>query len=348
MTASARRERIRLILRQTLDQQFDDSRGYLDAKHSKWQPSGPWRTLFEEYSTWDSATQFNQELYLALRGQFRDDLIREILLAAAGLKVSRLSLKERKIASLRVHIEQHGLQIVTSENQWIPLLDFGKGGWANRGVRGAESGDPNAIRNVYIASDTALAETAKLLDEAGEDNLFGALLGIPACCREAFDRFKPLAAAKQYDFVPHVLGNTGGAPPFDWRLNYTAQYFGCSLLSFFPCSFRCPSAAAVSDRALRLVADCDPAWLNRVVKLQQANVLYTENSGLHLFRARLDNGRITYGPQDLQSTEPNELADLLRRGDWLDVGDVHAVQVYRGTTKIADLSGKDAHMCVFH
>ncbi len=215
-------------------------------------------------------------------------------------------------------------------------------------ARLAEPGNAGGIRNIYIASDTTLAETGRMLDEAGEDDLFGALLGIPACCREAFERFKPLAAEKQYDFVPYVLENTCGAMPFDWRLNYTAQYFGCSLLSFFPCSFRCPAAATVADRTLRMLADCDATWSRKFIELQQSNVLYTENSGLHLFRARFCNGLIAYEPQDLRSTEANELADLLQHGNRLGVSGKHAVQVYRGSTKIGELAGEHACMCAFY
>ncbi len=348
MAVEGRKERLRTILRQTLDEQLQSQAEAIDSGGNQQRLSGPWGAFFEEHSAWDSATRLNRDLYLELSGQFDDNLIREILLAAADVKISRTSLTKAKIDLLRAAAERHGFQIVTSEQEWILRADQGKGGWANGMGRLAEPGEAGGVRNVYIASDATLAETGRMLDEAGEDDLFGALLGIPACCRESFERCKPLAAERQFDFVPYVLENTSGAMPYDWRLNYTAQYFGCSLLSFFPCSFRCTAAAAVADRTLSMLEHCDAAWARRFVAWHQTNVLYTENSGLHLFRARLCNGRIAYDPQDLQSTEATELSDLLQQGNLLEVSGKHAVQIYRGPTMIGDLAGEDVCMCVFY
>lgn len=348
MAVEARKERLRGILRQTLDEQLTGQAEAVDSKGEQRRLSGPWSSFFEERSAWDTETRLDHELYLDLKGQFDDNLVREILLAAADVKISRASLTEEKIALLQAIAERHGFQIVTTDDQWILRADRGKGGWANGGARLAEPGEAGGVRNVYIASDATLAETGKMLDEAGEDDLFGALLGIPACCREAYEKFSPLAAKKQFDLVPYVLDHTDGAMPYDWRLNYMAQYFGAALLSFFPCSFRCPAAAAVADRTLGMLAQCDAAWAKRFTELQQSNVLYTEYGGLHLFRARLLNDRIAYGPQDLQSTAATELAALLQQGDRLEVSDKHIAHVYRGSTKIGELAGEDTCMCAFY
>jgi hypothetical protein len=348
MAVETRKERLRAILWRTLDEQLQSEAGATDPSGNRRRLTGPWGAFFDEHSAWDGTTQLSRDLYLELKGQFDDNLIREILLAAADVKISRTTLAKRKIELLQATAGRHGFEIVTCEHQWILRADRGKGGWANRVERLAEPGEAGAVSNVYIASDSTLADTGRMLDEAGEDDLFGALLGIPACCREAFDRSKSLAAEKQNDFVPYVLENTCGDMPYDWRLNYTAQYFGFSLLSFFPCSFRCPAAAAVADSTLSMLAGCDAAWAKRFVELQQTNVLYTENGGLHLFRAHLRNGLIAYDPRDLQSSEATELAYLLKQGDRLEVSGQHAVQVYRGSTKIGAVAGEDTCMCAFY
>jgi hypothetical protein len=257
-------------------------------------------------------------------------------------------LTEPKIGQLRTIAQRHGFEIAASQNQWIPCADRGKGNWANSARPVAEPGEAGAVRNVYIASDMTLAETGIMLDEAGEDDLFGALLGIPACCRDAFERYKQVAANKQFDFVPYVLQNTGGAMPYDWRLNYAAQYFGFSLLSFFPCSFRCEAAAEVAEKTLRMLTHCDSAWADRFIDLQKTNVLYTEYRGLHLFRGEIRDGWIDYDPRDVLSTEVTELTDLLRRGDRLQVHGKHDVRIYQGSAKMGDLAGEDACMCAFH
>jgi hypothetical protein len=96
-----------------------------------------------------------------------------------------------------------------------------------------------------------------------------------------------------------------------------------------------------------MLADCDADWAKRFVELQQTNVLYTENRGLHLFRSRLSDGVIAYQPKDLQSSEGTELARLLQHGDRLEVIGKHAVRVFRGSTKLEDIAGEDVCMCAF-
>ncbi len=348
MTADTQKDRLRAILRQALDDTLAAEVRAGNPGANGQRLSGPWGMFFDEHSAWDSATCLNRGLYLDLKDHFDDNMTREILLAAADVKISRTSLTDARLPLLRAAAERHGFQILPSEDRWILQPDRGKGGWANRVDRLAQPQEEGAIRNVYMASDTTLAETGKMLDEAGEDDLFGALLGIPACCREAFGRFRSLAAEKQCDFVPYVSQNTSGAMPYDWRLNYIAQYFGRSLLSFFPCSFRCPAAAAVAESTLRMLAGCDAAWASGFVALQRTNILYTENEGLHLIRARLCNGVIAYGPEDLRSTAATGLARLLRQGDRLEIIGKNAVRIYRGSTMIADVAGEDTCLCAFH
>lgn len=337
MQLETRKERLRQVVRKTLD-----------AAGLRRPLTGPWAAFLDERSGWDDARPLNRGLYRELYGQFDNNTLREVLLAEADAKISRTCVDAEKLGVLGVAAERYGFHVVAGNSWWILRADRGKGGWANGAERMAERGEPGAVCNVYIASDGSLAETGKMLEEAGEDDLFGALLGIPACCREAFDRCKNRAAEKQCDFVPYVMENSGGRMPYDWRLNYIAQYFGYSLLSFFPCSFQCEAAAAVAERTFALLANCDAEWAKRFAELQQSNVLYTEKRGLHLFRARLREVWIEYGPQDLISTEDTDLARLLRQGDRLQVSGKHEVEVYRALEKLARIDAGEACMCCFY
>jgi hypothetical protein len=343
MTVETRKERLRRILRETLDAQLPP-----DANGHRPRLPGPWAAFFEEQNAWDETTQLDPDVYRDLTGHFDNNTMREILLAAADVKISRTTLTQEKISALQIAADRHGFQIVIGDGQWILRPDQGKGGWANQVERAAEPGEPGAVSNVYIASDATLAETGQMLDEAGEDDLFGALLGIPACCREAFEKNKAATADKQLDFIPCVLENTSSGTLCDWRLNYAAQYFGYSLLSFFPCSFRCPAAAAVADRTFSMLTGCDADWASRFVALQQTNVLYTETKGLHLFRAPLLNESIAYTPHDLTSTESTSLTAILLQGDRLEITGRHVVHIYNGSRKIATIEGEDICMCAFH
>jgi hypothetical protein len=135
--------------------------------------------------------------------------------------------------------------------------------------------------------------------------------------------------------------------PYDPWLNYLSQYFGRTLISFFPCSFRCPAAAMVARATFGMLAECDRAWAQSFLDLQQTNVLYTEYEGLHLFRRPFVDGSIQYGPNDFDATELTSVSDLLRRGDRLDVRGKQCVHVYRGSDRIGVLEGEDIGMCVF-
>jgi hypothetical protein len=273
--------------------------------------------------------------------------VREILLAAGGVKVSRTYLSDAKFEVLQGIAGRHGFQAVAGGERFILRPDQGKGGWCNRAERVKRPEGNEGVRSVYIASDASLAEAARLFEEAGIEDFFGALLGIPRCCREAYETFQPVAQARQHDFVLIVLGNTPGPTPYDFWLNYAAQYFGRSLLSFFPCSFRCPLAVSAAKRTFEMLAGCDADWARSFFELHQTNILYTENLGLHLFRQPLIDGSICYGPRDIDSTEPTEVATLIRRGDRLDVRGKHQVMVYRGSEHIGDVEGQDIGMCVF-
>jgi hypothetical protein len=287
----------------------------LDAEFPGHVVGGPWGMVVNESDTWATPTQISPELYLDLRGRFSDDVVRETLLAAGGVKVSRACLPDAKFELLQSIARRHGFQVVAGRVRFVPRPDKGKGGWCNSAERVDGRDGNEGVRNVYIASDASLAQA--------------------------------VAQAKQNDFVLIVLENTPGPAPYDFWLNYAAQYFGRSLLSFFPCSFRCPSAVTVAKRTFEMLAGCDATWARSFFELHLTNILYTENLGLHLFRQPFIDGVICYGPRDIDSTELTEVARLIRRGDRLEVCGKHHVTIYRGSELIGSIEGEDTGMCVF-
>lgn len=341
------KKRIHKALKKTLEEELAKERQTLGVDGAKPAIDGPWSMLASERDAWSAQARLSPELYAQIRGQFSDNIIREVLFAAAGVKVSRTCLSDAKIAYLHEVADQYDFRLVTSSVRYILRPDTGKGGFCNGIERVAGPEEKSGRQNVYIASDASLAEAGKLLEEAGDDELFGMLLGIPPCCREAYARLQPLAQAKQNDLVPLVLDNTPDTTPYDPWLNYVANYFGRALLSFFPCSFRCPAAGTAARRTFEMLAECDGAWARSFLDLQRTNILYTEYQGLHLFRRPLVDGSIHYGPDDFDSTEPTEVAALIRGGDRLDVRGKRQVDIYRGVELIGVLEGEDVGMCVF-
>jgi hypothetical protein len=346
MPAEAKK-RIHAALKKTLEEELAKAWQALGVEGAKPTFHGPWSMLVSEHDARVARACLSSELYAQIRGQFNDNLIREILLAAAGVKISRTCLSDAKLDFLHGIADQHSFHLLASRERYIHRRDRGKGGVSNHIERVAGPKEDHGLRNVYIASDASLAEAGKLLEEAGDDQLFGVLLGIPLCCCEAYARFQPIAAAKQNDLIPLLLEHTPGAMPYDPWLNYMANYFGRALLSFFPCSFQCPAASTVARSTFEMLAACDGAWAHSFLKLQQTNVLYTEYQGLHIFRRPLVDGLIHYGPDDVDSTEPTDVAALIRHGDRLKVHGKHRVDIYRVVERIGVLEGEDVSMCGF-
>lgn len=340
------KERVREALWRAVQEELEGQTQISGAERTKPAIVGPWSMLTSDSGAWDVGMHPSPELYRQIRGRLSDTSVKELLLAAAGVKVSRLSVTDGELQFLRRLADQHGFFLLASQERYLPLPDVGKG-FCNAFKRVADSDQTGTLRNVYIASDKSLVESAKLLEEAVDDELFGALLGIPHCCRDAYERFLPMASTKQCDLIPLVLENTPGSVSYDSWLNYPAIYFGRSLLSFFPCSFRCMAAVAVARCTYRILAECDEAWADSFLDLQRANILYTEYQGVHLFRQPLVDGWIRYGPDDFTSTAPTELVTLIQRGDRLEVRGKRLVHIYCGEDRIGILQGEDMGMCVF-
>jgi len=290
----------------------------------------------------------SDNIYRRLRGKFNDNILREIVLASEGLKIARTCLTDPDLDELIAAALPNGLHVVASEEKYVHRLDEGKGGWSNSIAATVGSDDPNGLRNVYISLERWSGQDAMHYEESSRQHEFGRSLGIPECCIDAYMRGHPAAAAGQNDFVPIVLANTQESAPYDYWNNYVAQYFGRSLLSFFPCSFVCKEAAKVAQTTFAVLAEVDRRWAERFSKAHRSNILYTEYSGLHQFEEQYDNGWIAYDAKRCRSTEHTSLATLLREGDRLRVVSKNEVEIYKGTQLISELLGPDVAMCVFH
>src|SRR5208337_4577744 len=341
------KRRIREALWAAVQEELGAQTQILGAERTQPAILGPWSMLTSDSGVWDVGMHPSPELYREIRGRLSDTSVKELLLAASGVKVSRLSVSDVEIQFLSSLADQFEFFLLASDERYLPLCDVGKGDYCNAFEQIAGPDEAGSLRNVYIASDKSLVEAAKLLEKTVDDELFGALLGIPHCCRNAYQRFLPIASAKQFDLVPLVLENTLGPLSYDSWLNYPAVYFGRTLLSFFPCSFRCTAARTVARSTYRFLSECDEAWANSFVDLQRSNILYTEYQGVHLFRQPLVDGWIRYGPDDVSSTEPTELAGVIRRGDRLEVCGKRLAHIYSGGERTAILQGEDIGVCVF-
>lgn len=294
-------------------------------------------------------SQYSHRIFSDLFGKFNDNILREIVLASAGVKASRTCMDSADLEIFLPTAERNNLKVVISQDKYVHRKDIGKGGWSNSVERVVARGSTEGLFNVYIASDARLAEVGLSAEELSNEETFGLLLGVPACCVEAYLRFHPVAQLKQNDFVPLVLESTNGPPPYSYWNNFVSQYFGRSLLSFFPCSFNCPHAAHFAKETFFLIRQCSSAWAEGFVRSQQTNILYTEYLGLHLLtESHYKDGWITYDARLVQSTEATEITERLRRGDKLRVLGKREVEIYDGKRLICKIGGEDVSLCVFN
>jgi hypothetical protein len=288
-------------------------------------------------------------LFHRLNGKFNDNTLREIVLASAGIKVSRTCLNDSELHQFLEAAREGNLEAVVSEEKYIHRRDIGKGGWSNSLASVVPTDHPEGLFNVYIACAEKLAKAGLSLEATSDEDGFGSLLGIPHCCIEAYVRFHPVARLKQNDFVPLVLESTSGPAPYSPWNNYVSQYFGRALLSFFPCSFNCPEAESFARASFEVLQQCSAPWADGFLRLQRTNILYTEYLGLHMFaEADFRDGWIEYDAGCVQSTETSEVSKQINLGNRLRVLGKHEVEIYEGGESVCRIGGEDVSMCIFN
>ncbi len=206
--------------------------------------------------------------------------------------------------------ERRGFTALLCGHQWQPRQDQGKGGYSNlTGDRQPAEAGSGAWRSLLVSADEDRAILGWLCLQFGWDRLLGQLLGYPDCCADAFDQRWPDAVREhQGDLAPLTLA-ASGAPPFDWRNNVFARYFGAALIQHFPCRFQCSASAATAARAAWALEQFEPEQFAAFRDLLQAPLVYTEKQGVALLRGgqlRQLGGELEldYAAESLLSTEP--------------------------------------------
>jgi hypothetical protein len=290
-----------------------------------------------------------QKLYHELRVKLDPLRTREVLLAAASMKTSRLGGPDRLLDWLETVADAHRVSYVEANYRVVTLRDIGKGGWANQILRKVPRNSPQGDRLIYLANSKAVAIEARDAEAAGREANFGAVLGIPACCTEFYLHYQQHASQKQNDFVPIVLDNTNGRGPYNFWNNYVAQYFGYSLLSFFPCSFNCARAAEVSKQTYEFLSKVNRKFADAFVHLQRQSILYTEYRGIFLFEGgRHDGHSIRYNPNKIRTTlQSAALMQPLLAGSRLTIHAKHLADIRRGSALLKTCRGDNVSVCLF-
>jgi hypothetical protein len=178
---------------------------------------------------------------------------------------------------------------------------------AVHGARDGSSGQRALI--VAQAEDHAILGWLSLL--LGWDELLGAVLGYPRCCVDFFGRHWPAAVERHAgDLAPLTLA-ASPPPPFDWRCNIFARYFGDRLIHHFPCQLRCAATIELAHRYESGLRDNDPVRLDELVRRLSAPVILSPGAGTGAayrlagavaVQERVDSTTVRHDPRQLLAT----------------------------------------------
>jgi hypothetical protein len=203
----------------------------------------------------------------------------ELYLAGAGLKVTRTVMDDAELALVLPVLLDSGVEILLSKEKFLLGSDAGKGGYGNTFGAEVSADHPQGYFCVYIGRDLTELSEARDADETGNDDKFGELLGIPACCRSHFSSQKERFSSEQND-PTHCIKQDGEVVPW---CSHFPMYFGYGLFSHFPCSVDCAATKKLAMRNEKLLREVSPELANTFVRYQFLNYLYSEYDGIFAF-----------------------------------------------------------------
>ena len=278
---------------------------------------------------------------------------REIISAWAGHKVARIALNDKKIIKVLDILKKIGLHIVIKKEKIFLKKDIGKGGWSNKFKEGKNLNPKNGECLLYISKNEKKSFNAMKSDENNDETALGEDLGIPSCCIDFYESNREIAYSKQNDFVPLVLENTKGNQPYNYWNNYVAQYFGYSLLSFFPCSFNCKNAAKFAQNTYDLINNYLPKHANKIIHFQKQNIIYTEYTGIHMYEnSKFDKNKkiLQLNNSIFHSTLKSNAKNLeiFANPKSVKIIDKQHINIINKNNKIIKLNNNNIANCIFN
>lgn len=294
-------------------------------------------------------SQARKRLFEKLAACHASNKVREILLAAEGLKVARTLVPEEEAGDFVSAMNALGIFAALYHRKYVCQPDAGKGGWISRhGLELELEAEPAGLLMVYLADNPTAALRAMEAEHAHADTDFGDLLGIPPCCSAFYAASIAAAEQEQNDFILAVLDNTRSPWPYHHGTNIAVQYFDTCLISFYPCSFDCAAAAQNTMDAYRVLANYDRVWADKLLAAHHDAILYTEYEGIYrLHGARYRRDTLYYEPALMEATLDGVLGHLLSQGDRMRLlGPQHAL-VMRGRRTVCEIQSRYAGLLVF-
>lgn len=264
----------------------------------------------------------------------------EVYLASNGLKITRTMMDDSELGRIVPLLPEFGVEILLSKEKFLLAADVGKGGYGNSFGAVVPADHPQGHFCVYVGRDLLELNEARYLDEAGEDDQFGNLLGIPDCCRMHFSANKARFLATQNDPTLFIR-NTGVVDPW---CSHFPMYFGYGLFSHFPCSVDCAATRELAIRNKKLLREVSPKLADSFINYQFFNYLYSEYDGVFAFASvikdQVESGLSwTYDNKKLEGTTSSLLSEIIFSCDCITVRDAEIEFKRKGAVRLlADAS----------
>jgi hypothetical protein len=293
--------------------------------------------------------------------------LREVIVAHEEMKCTRQSFREWCIALgvaedinalgtevkdwltiegwqlLESTIRGYGFGFAIGTRRVSNSIDQGKGGWSNL-VRTSDIASVNDDTYLYLAPNDEVANSFRTADECGDDCDMAHYLGIPKCCAEFFSVVWPAASRRQGDLCPYSCAMSQDYTyPWDWHTNIVSQYFGGSLISFFPCSFQCPNARRRGEKTFKILSRINRGWAKSVKAISKGIFIYTEYGGVHRWSQYTLNGKQVILSGKVQSTVCDH---SMSNAHIIEYSSPHDMIVHTDS-QILHLSGADVALFIF-
>ncbi len=268
---------------------------------------------------------------------------RELLLALCQEKLARLILSTQAILKIGPILKNYNIPMAIGKLRIIQKADQGKGGWSNLIETVYQNDDKPGFYHIYISTQIEKIEVALEAEGNGEYDLFGEILNIPKCCRNAYGNYLHTILKKQNDVTPMTSHNTTSFPPHNFWANIASQYFGYSLLSFAPCSLNCQYSQKISQNTYKLLLKYDRIIAEKFFQMHQSNIIYHEYFGIHCLQNSLwkSNNILTYDPCKILSTSKSQLSTALRQGTCIKYLSQKSFYILNNTEVISAWCGDD-------
>ncbi|HII65354.1 TPA: hypothetical protein HA295_01095 [Candidatus Woesearchaeota archaeon] len=211
----------------------------------------------------------------------------EVLALIDGVKpAGRILCPEGKLRDTLAFLDGQGMAV--EESPFKVLKDHSQGAYADRSFRAGRYDSRNGHVCLYVSKDSGRATEARDSEDRRDHRGFGLALGYPECCCAFFEEhFSASNTDLTLDTLEHSEGHV-----FPCYSTVAARHFDASLLSHFPCSFRCAESVALAQKHLNVLEKHAPEIAAAFMPLLRTGVVYARGDGPILLKGHRQEGSL--------------------------------------------------------